>query len=388
MSRFLLRLGELSLRGKNRGVYEQALTNVIATKLGDAPHRFEKRVDRILLELSDNDDELADRALASSFGLAGYARVVECGKEAQEIRRTVLRLAAQSALRTGTTSFRVRVRRIDKRFSPNSEEFASTIGADIREMNPNLTVDLKGAEHTVTVEIRERTYVYVDDRSGLRGLPTGTQGRGLVLLSAGIDSPVAFYRMAGRGMGLDALYFDGGLYSAPEAEQKVRRVCRVLAHTHGPFTLFRLNIQEAIDLVARKAPKREHTILHRRLMLFSADNLASSEGHQCLITGDSLGQVASQSVESIDSVGHGVSMPVLRPLIGVDKEEIIRQARQIGTFDISKEPASDFCSLVAGPSPVTRPRRTRIARLYGELGLDAVSKSMLATKKRETIEAE
>ena len=385
MSRFLLRLGELSLRGKNRYIYEDALVDAISAKLGDIHHRFEKRVDRILLGVPDEYDKKAEGALASSFGLAGFARVVECAKDIDSIRETVLRLTGRSALAGGAASFCVRVRRIDKSFFPNSEELAAIIGTDIHATNPALTVDLKGAAHTVTVEIRDRAYVYMDDIPGLRGLPTGTQGRGLVLLSAGIDSPVAFYQMAARGMRLDALYFEGGLYSAPEAVQKVRRLCRVLARTHGPFTLYSLNVQSAIDVVAREAPKREHTILHRRLMMHTAERLARQERHQALITGDSLGQVASQSVESIDSVGSGLSMPILRPLIGLDKEWIIRRARDIGTFAISKEPANDFCSLVAGKNPVTRPKRGRIARLYEEIHLDTLSRRIVADSVREGI---
>lgn len=379
---YLLRLGELTLRGRNRRDYEAALIASIREKLRRIEQRrdvrlsVERKGDRILVESSDVDDARMEEVLSATFGLAGYAPVRIVEKEPEILVREAVDLGRSAGLIRPTTvpsdsrrSFRVRVRRVDKSFSPGSEAFAAVLGDAIRGEDPDLQVDLKHGERTLTVEIRDRAYLYLDDREGLRGLPSGTQGRALALLSAGIDSPVAAYQMAFRGMDVDCLHFSSYPFVSRESLDKVRRLASILRRTQTRLAFLHVDMAEVVRIIAEGAPERERTLLLRRAMMDLAQDVATARGQDALVTGECIGQVASQSVESIAFTGGGCTLPVLRPLAGLDKEEIVARARRIGTYDVSCEPYDDFCALLASKNPLTRPSGPRLSVRYTKLGL-------------------
>jgi thiamine biosynthesis protein ThiI len=279
--------------------------------------------------------------------------------------------------------FKIEARRSDKSFQLDSYGIACRLGQLLRERVPGLVVDLHHPDWVLNVEIRERAYLYGPPAHAPGGLPVGSSGRGLLLLSGGIDSPVAGWLLAKRGLAVDAVHFHTPPYTSGQSLQKVRELCRILSDYLGamrlflvPFTALQLRIRERADL-------EQSTLLIRACMVRAADSMARREGQGCLISGESLGQVASQTLPSLRFTGSMTGLPLLRPLIGMDKEEIVTLARRIGTFETSVQPYPDCCSLFAPPHPLVKPDQKRMLASFAALQAEPLLEQAL----RETQES-
>jgi thiamine biosynthesis protein ThiI len=292
-------------------------------------------------------------ALNHLFGISGWAKTRSCEKNVESLLAACVE-EGKEFRRRGARSFKVEARRTDKSFPLDSYGIRAKAGQAVRDAVPGLEVDVHSPQALIQVEIRDRAYVYGLTQAGLRGLPVGTAGRGLLLLSGGIDSPVAGFRMASRGMGLDAVYFHAFPYTGEEARQKVVRLAEIVgAYTLG-IRLWTLGFTEVQRRIKEGVREEWTTVMLRMAMMEAAEKLACRTGAKCLITGDSLSQVASQTVENLSRAESLTRLPVLRPLIGTDKEEIVQLARNIGTYETSILPYQDCCVLFSPAHPVLR----------------------------------
>ena len=387
-TRFLIKYGEISLKGANRADFENRLARNIVRRLPPRAARIRKTWGRLYLEVAAEHTAAAAEALGSTFGVVAYAPVLQLDKHPDALARVADLLAAElangaadaptgaatgqaSGRATGEpTTFKVEASREDKAFPLTSYQIACILGDQLRARVPGLAVDVHRPQVTVRVEVRDRLYAYSDQRRGLGGLPVGSSGRGLLLLSGGIDSPVAGFLMGGRGLAVEGVYFHAHPFTSPEAEEKVHRLAQVLSRYFGRFALHVVPFTPVQVRIKERAPTAEVTLLMRCAMMEIASTIALQRGHSCLLTGESLGQVASQTVPSLHVTGSHAALPVLRPLIGQSKEAIITTARQIGTFAISTLPYPDCCTLFAPAHPVINPDLATLAGSYRRLELE------------------
>jgi thiamine biosynthesis protein ThiI len=363
---YLLKLGELTLKGGNRRGFERILQRNLAAMLRSSSTQIRVGEGRFFVHTPPENAARVEDALGRLFGIAGWAKARSCAKTPGEVLAACVAEAKTLAER-GIKSFKIEARRSDKSFPLDSYGICCAAGDEIRAALPSLPVNVRNPEGIITVEIRERAYVYSAGRKGTRGLPVGTAGRGLLLLSGGIDSPVAGWLMAGRGMGIDAVYFHAHPYTSPEARDKVIRLAEILGrHTLG-IRLRVVGFTEMQKRIRERSPLPWTTVLLRMAMMEAAEKTARRLGSKCLITGESLSQVASQTVENIACTQSRISLPVLRPLIGMDKEGIIRISREIGAYETSILPYPDCCVLFTPPHPVLRGSPAEAAPLYQAL---------------------
>jgi thiamine biosynthesis protein ThiI len=362
----LVRYQELALKGRNRPWFQRHLTQHLRRALAGTGVR-EVRVPMGRIELVLNDDAAIDeirRRLLFVFGIANFSVVTRVAPEFAAIEDTILRQLPADAPPT----FKVKVRRADKRFQPPSPEVERAIGARIVEAR-GWRVDVNDPALTIGVEILPgEAYVYVGKEPGAGGLPTGTGGRLVVLLSGGIDSPVAAWRMMRRGCTATFVHFHSVPFLSRASQDKARQLAAVLARYQLRARLLLVPFGEIQRQVTLSVPSALRTVIYRRLMLRIGERVALRERALGLVTGDVVGQVASQTLENIAVAGRVVGMPVLRPLIGMDKGEITSQAQRLGTYEISILPDEDCCTLFTPRHPVTRARLDEIEA--AELGLD------------------
>lgn len=367
---YLIKIGEIALKGENRSFFESKLRQNIRRGLRGIDCTVTGSNGRFFLRLAASDEEAVRSRLASIFGITSFSRTLRVSKTMDDIRSSAAALVEAGGESLLEASFKVEARRTDKQFPLSSYEIASDLGAHLLERFPTLTVDVHRPNWTLNVEIRDQSYLYLDRVDGPGGLPVGTAGRGVLLLSGGIDSPVAGYLMAKRGLKLSAAYFHAYPYTSDEAREKVESLARTLApYLSGvdlhvvPFTQCQLRIKE-------RAAADEVTLLMRACMMKIAELIAARHNAACLVTGESLGQVASQTVESLRFTGSVGELPVFRPLIGMDKEEIIDLARRIGTFETSILPYEDCCTIFSPKHPLIRPKTVRMREALAALEID------------------
>ncbi|MDR2073532.1 MAG: tRNA 4-thiouridine(8) synthase ThiI [Spirochaetaceae bacterium] len=363
---FLLKPGELTLKGGNRGDFEQVLKRNLSTLLQSAACRVRIRDGRFFLHCPREISGQAEDALDRLFGIAGWAKTRTSDKELRNILKACVE-EAKTLAEGGIRSFKVEARRSDKSFPLNSYGICCAAGDAVREELPALTVNVRSPEAVISVEIREKAYIYSLEKKGRGGLPVGTAGRGLLLLSGGIDSPVAGYLMAGRGMGIDAVYFHTPPYTSQEALDKVVTLAEILGRYTMGVKLRITGFTEVQKRIKERGPLPWTTVLLRMAMMEGAEKIARKQGDKCLITGESLSQVASQTVENIACTQSRAGLPVLRPLIGMDKEGIIKIAQAIGTYESSILPYPDCCILFSPPHPVLRGNPMEARSLYAAL---------------------
>jgi thiamine biosynthesis protein ThiI len=367
---YLAKLGELTLKGLNRNAFERRLVENARNYLEHTGAKVRLKDSRLYIEGPETSAAAIENALTHLIGITGWARALECPKNLAAIQEEVY-CQARAAKEAGAGSYKIDTRRGDKSFPLDSMAMNREAPALIAANNL-LPVDVRRPDVVIHVEIRSRCFVYTNANKSCRGLPVGVSGKGLLLLSGGIDSPVAGYRMLRRGMKLDCLYFHASPYTSEEAKKKVEDIAQILAryglniHLNTvPFTDVQLRIRE-------RAPAAFTTLLLRVCMVKTANLLAERIGAQCLITGESLGQVASQTIENL-AVTQSVSQyPLLRPLVGLDKEEIIETAKAIGTYDISILPYEDCCVIFSPKHPVLRGSIPEVRDLYAALDMDAL----------------
>ncbi len=381
---YLIKPGELTLKGKNRKFFEDRLQASIRRKLEGIPYKLSNRSGRMYIEVDEQCAPEVDRCLRTTPGIAGFAPAVECEKDSIHLVQEALALGDRVLKKGRGKRFKVEARREDKSFPLTSYEIACTLGAELQKQYPELIVDLHRPDWTLYVEIRDKGYLYVDSERGLRGLPVGTSGRGILLLSGGIDSPVAGFLMGIRGMVIEAVYFHSPPYTGEQALKKVESLSECLAQIAGFFTLHIVPFTDIQVAIRERGVWDEATLMNRAAMMKIASRIAQKRKAHCLITGESLGQVASQTVQSIGFTNRFSDIPVLRPLIGMDKEWIMEKAREIGTYEISILPYEDCCSLFSPPHPITRPNPSILQGHWENLGIEELLERALENMERRT----
>ena len=353
----LLKLGEIALKGLNRWAFEDVLIKNIRRRLKSAGEfSVYSRQSTVYVEPKDEnaDMDLAEERCGKVFGVVAYTRAGAAEKDLLKIREKAVEYLREPL--EDARAFKVECKRSDKKFPYKSPEISAEVGGCLLEAFPHLRVDVHNPDITVRVEVREaEAYVHADPRPGAGGIPVGTGGKGLVLISGGLDSPVAAWMMAKRGVELTAVHFASPPYTSELAHDKVVRLLQKVGEYAGRIKMVTVNLTRLQEEIRDKCPEELHTVILRRFMLRAARQVAEDEGCGALITGESLGQVASQTMQAIACTDAVAGMPVFRPLIGADKSEIVKTAVKIGTYDISIEPYEDCCTIFTPKHPRTKP---------------------------------
>lgn len=369
MITYLGKLGELTLKGSNLHTFEKLLlknTRDCLKQTGIENPKVIVHAGRLYIECEENDAEKAELVLKHLLGITGWARTLTCEKDMESIKSCVRKVAEQAKEKNNCKTFKIEAKRADKKFLLNSYEIACQAASAVFD-DDFMMVDVHSPDLRIFIEVREKVFVYSDAEKGCRGLPAGCSGRGLLLLSGGLDSPVAGYRMMRRGMKVECVYFHSYPYTSIEAQQKVEELAQKLS-LFGINTF--LNIVPFTDVqmkIKEKAPEEWSTLMLRVCMMKVANLLAERTHSDCIITGESLGQVASQTMENMNITEHFAEYPLLRPLVGMDKEEIIDTATFIDTYNTSILPYEDCCVLFSPKHPVLRGRIEDAERIYKEI---------------------
>lgn len=352
----LIRYDEIHLKGLNRPFFERKLIEGIKHSLSGLNATVHKEQGRIFVYgvAAEDRDEAVDR-LTRVFGVHSISPAVGVEKEWNTIVAAARDITEKAIGSREKATFKCFCRRSDKGFFMNSEEINRELGHEMLEAFPNLSVDIREPEIKLCVEIREMAFVYAEEIMGAGGMPTGTAGLATLLISGGIDSPVAGYMMARRGLELTAVHFYSYPYTSERARDKVVDLAKIVSRYSGPIKLHLVPFTEIQLAIYEKCPPKETTVLMRRLMMKIAQLWAEKDGSRALITGEALGQVASQTLESLCVTDDAVTMPVFRPLIGFDKNDIVAIAKKIDTFNTSILPYEDCCTVFVPQHPVTKP---------------------------------
>ncbi len=370
----LLKLGELVLKGGNRRSFEEKLMHNARRRLKPyGKFSVYTRQSTAYVEPASDDCDMdgAYEAMEHLFGVVGIARSYACEKDLDAIVEGAKSYLADKLNAAG--SFKVESKRSDKSFPMTSIQISQYVGGELQDAFPHLKVEMKRPELTVYVEVREyAAFVHADPDPGAGGLPVGMGGRAVCLLSGGIDSPVAAWMMTKRGLGLEMVHFFSYPYTSEEAKEKVFALTRKLVPWCGRLTVHVVPFTKIQEEMRKVVPEAYFTLVMRRFMMRIAERVAQRTGCECLITGESLGQVASQTTQAMACTGAVCSLPVFRPLIGMDKEEIIRIARKIDTFETSILPYEDCCTVFTPRHPRTHPHLDEVEDAEKDLDVDAL----------------
>jgi thiamine biosynthesis protein ThiI len=355
---FLIKYAEIGIKGKNRYLFEDALVRQIrhALKKCEGAFLVHKTQGRIFVdaETEFDFDETVD-ALQHVFGIVGICPMIYVEDEGfEKLGKTVVDYIAKVYPDRNKT-FKVYARRSRKNYPMNSQEINREMGGIILDAYPEMKVDVHNPDILLTIEIREKIYIYSEIIPGPGGMPVGTGGKAMLLLSGGIDSPVAGYMISKRGVKIDAVYFHAPPYTSERAKQKVVDLARIVSKYTGPIYLHVINFTDIQLYIYEKCPHDELTIIMRRYMMRIAEHIAKETECLGLITGESIGQVASQTMNSLIATNEVCELPVYRPLIGFDKQEIVEVSQKIGTYDTSIQPFEDCCTIFVAKHPVTKP---------------------------------
>lgn len=390
---FLIKYGEIGIKGKNRHLFEDALVHQIkyALKTVDGEFLITKEQGRIYIEtLGDYDYEETMESLQRVFGIVGICPVVQVEDEGfDKLVEDVCDYLGKRYPDKKKT-FKVNARRARKNYPMTSMELNAALGEKILDAFPEMSVDVHNPDIMLNIEIRKQINIYSEIIPGPGGMPVGTNGKGMLLLSGGIDSPVAGYMIAKRGVKIDAVYFHAPPYTSERAKQKVVDLAKIVARYTGPIYLKVVNFTDIQLYIYEKCPHEELTIIMRRYMMKIAEHFAKETGSLGLITGESIGQVASQTMQSLAATNEVCTMPVYRPLIGFDKQEIIEVSEKIGTYETSILPFEDCCTIFVAKHPVTKPNINIIKRSETKLEekIDEMMKTAIETAETIVVEAE
>ena len=355
---FLIKYAEIGIKGKNRYMFEDALIRQMEYVLKDVEGTFRvtKEQGRIYVQTEGAFDyeETLD-ALKRVFGIAFICPVVICEDEGFEKLAQDVVEYVDHVYPDKDRTFKMHVRRAKKTYPGTSMELNAELGGRILEAYPQMKVDVHDPQTLITVEIREKIYIYSESIPGPGGMPIGTNGKAMLLLSGGIDSPVAGYMIAKRGVKIDAVYFHAPPYTSERAKQKVVDLAKLVRRYSGPIHLHVVNFTDIQLYIYEKCPHEELTIIMRRYMMKIAERIGKETGCLGLITGESIGQVASQTVQSLAATNEVCTMPVFRPVIGFDKQEIVDISLKINTYETSIQPYEDCCTIFVAKHPVTKP---------------------------------
>jgi len=383
MQVLIIRYSEIHLKGNNREFFENALITNIKTALKGYTFDFSRSNARYVIRNFDTMllDEIVD-VVTNVFGVHSVSVAEEVESNYQAISQAALAIAPT----TGT--FKVNTNRADKRFPIPSMKLSADVGGDILEQHPDLKVDLMNPQHVVNIDIREngKTFVYSKVIKAVNGMPVGTGGKAVAMLSGGIDSPVAVYMMAKRGMTIRCVHFHSFPYTSMQAKQKVLDLAKLVKKYTLRMTVDVVSFTEIQTAIHEQCPEDYMITIMRRFMMRIAEKIARNYGGGAVITGESLGQVASQTLESITSTNSVATLPVFRPLIGFDKDQIIEIAQQIGTFETSILPYEDCCTIFLPKKPVTKPRLSAVEKIESVLDVETLVNNAMQTIETIVIE--
>lgn len=384
----LVRYAEIHLKGLNRPYFERSLMKRISLALLPATVKVVREQGRVFVFgiPAEELDGAADK-LTRVFGIHSVSPALAVEKNWDAIVEATKVLVEKRISGLPEVSFKVIARRADKRFAMRSLEICRVMGGILLDEFPTLRVDVHQPDFYVGIEVRqEQTFLFVEERMGAGGMPVGTSGHAMLLISGGIDSPVAGHMIAKRGVRLSAVHFYSYPYTSERAREKVVELTRILTNYMGDISLYLVPFTEIQLAIYEKCPKTETTVLMRRLMMKIAEQIALSCGAQALITGESLGQVASQTIESLTVTNDAVTLPVFRPLIGFDKEEIVERAKAIGSYDTSILPFEDCCTVFVPQHPVTKPKLETILRSEARVDFTPMIERAIAQTEQLNIE--
>ena len=389
---FLIKYGEIGVKGKNRYMFEDALMKQIRIALKDVDGKFfvSKELGRIYVD-TDGDYDYEDTIdrLGKVFGIVGICPMVRIeSKDYENLKKRVVEYVDEVYPDKNFT-FKVDTRRADKSFPGTSESINAELGEVILNAFPEIKVNVRKPDVLIKVEIRTYINIYSLEIAGPGGMPVGTNGRAMLLLSGGIDSPVAGYMIAKRGVRVEAVYFHAPPYTSERAKRKVIELAQLVAKYSGPLNLHIINFTDIQLAIYENCPHDELTIIMRRYMMKIAERIAVENGDQALITGESIGQVASQTIQSLFCTDAATTLPVFRPLIGFDKQEIVEISEKIGTYETSIQPYEDCCTIFVAKHPVTKPILADIERSEEKLEgiIDELLERALESKERILVKA-
>lgn len=384
----IVKYGEIGVKGKNRYIFENRLIRNIRNMLKPIG-RFNvyKEYGRIYVDLEDYDYEEVIEEVRKVFGIVGVCPGVRAKKDYDTLKEIALKMLEEK-IEAGYKTFKVESRRGDKSFGLTSQEMSMDIGGYLlSKVGDRINVDVRNPEVKIKCEYREfHTMVYSDTIPGYGGLPLGTNGRAMSLLSGGIDSPVATWMVAKRGMEVEAVHFHSYPFTSERSQEKVKDLAKILAKYCGRVRLHKVNILEIQKAIGENCNEEEATILSRRFMMRIAQRLSEKRHCDALITGESIGQVASQTIQGLTCTNAVVDLPVFRPLITMDKSDIVDIAKKIGTFETSIVPEEDCCSVFSPRKPVTKPRLEKIEKSETALDIEKLVQDAIDKIEVEDIE--
>ncbi len=362
----LVRMGEIFLKGDNRPYFINALARRVRYAIQPLGGTLELAQGRMYVKNVEDMDRCIEK-VCKVFGVHSVSPAWQVEKSLPALED-----AARELMKGKKGSFKVLARRADKRFPMDSMQLNAHLGGIVLDSNPELHVDVHEPEHTLTVEIREDAYLHVEKIPAVGGIPVGTGGKAMLLLSGGIDSPVAGFMIAKRGVEISAIHYHSFPFTSEQAKQKVVELARLLSEYTGPIHLYVVPFTKIQQELYDKCPDNQLTILMRRFMMRIADRVAKEKGCGALVTGESLGQVASQTMEGLQCSGAVCTLPVFRPLIGFDKTEIMDRAQRIGTYETSILPYEDCCTIFTPKHPTTHPKVERLEESEKALDVDGL----------------
>ena len=377
---FIVRCGEVALKGMNKPYFERMLVERIKKLLKKFDGISVKRQEGLIFVRADgalNKQEIIHE-ISKVFGVASISPAVECESTMESIGEAAVKYMLEAIDERGIKTFKVEAKRADKNFPVKSPEIGRQIGAVVLKGCKVLKVDVHHPDCLLFVDVRhDKSYIYQDKIAGFGGLPLGTNGKGLSLLSGGIDSPVATWMMAKRGVALEMVHFYSYPYTSPEAREKVLELAKLLTPWCGRLTVHVVPFTHIQEELRRSCPEDYFTLLMRRFMMRIAEGVARRTGCRAVVTGESLGQVASQTMDAMAVTGAVTALPIFRPLVGMDKEEAVRIARKIGTFETSILPYEDCCTVFTPRHPRTRPRLEDVEAIEEPLDMEGLVKEAL-----------
>lgn len=376
-------LGELILKGLNRKYFEDKLIRDMKRAINDIGYEnIYKEQGKIYIEGEVSNFPQMINRLKKVFGLVYISPCIKIGsKDVEDIKDAAIQIMKEKLLTENIKTFKIQTIRSDKTFPFKSPEFSSKMGGVILREFEGLKVDVHNPEVYLYIDIKMNAYVYTDKIKGSGGLPVGTNGKGLLLLSGGIDSPVAGYMMAKRGLEINCVHYHSYPFTSERAEEKVKDLAKILSRYTGKFKLFSVNILPIQKEINEKCPESEMTIISRKFMMRIAERIAVFNKYNTLVTGENLGQVASQTIQGITVTNESVSLPILRPLIGFDKVDIIEIAKEIETFETSILPFEDCCTVFLPKHVVTQPKVDKIKKSEEALDVEALVEDAIKNMK-------
>ncbi len=387
----IVRCGEVALKGMNKPYFERMLVDRIRRNLKAFKGVDIKRHEGLIFIRAEKDLDIDAiiKETAKVFGVASISKAVEAEPELNAIGEAAVEYMMNLIETRGVQTFKVEAKRADKNFPIKSPEIGRIIGAKVLVGCKVLKVNVHEPDVLLHVDVRhDKAYIYEGKVNGFGGLPLGTNGKGMILLSGGIDSPVAAWMMAKRGMMIEAVHFHSYPYTSPRAQEKVEDLARILSTYVGKFKMHTVNLLPIQEQIVMNCPEEETTILVRRFMMRIAEKIAEKTDCMMLITGENLGQVASQTAESLVVTDASVSKPVMRPLIAMDKTEIMDKAKEIGTYEKSIEPYEDCCTVFLPKHPTTKPRLEKILESESKLDCEALIEAAVASAEVINIRVE